>query len=349
MSLPVDVVLCYFAQERSHPVLLISASAAVPVSLTGQRNRVWENGETFRKTDIMENCCDVALYPLGLEPFERPVGLQLSSHLSDKEADSGRVLPDVMFICFRLCHNHLLPLPQAHTLLFYYFFWTLAEYRMGKANDVTSSCFISSGHGGKQQSLYSCVQALPLSGSTMWGFQQSDGKHKSKAYVYSTPETWKTASHAVCVAGHTWRQTACAQCVDAQKTVQMLQMSLKLLIIWNPGHLPLAQFGVSVVCKAQQTGSSVCWSQSPTVKSEQKTPVFTRTQRFGVHESGFFIAVFFFVLLTVNWGRIRVPMAHGAASIVVDAWEAGLYRPEKCFIRKTSAVDIFYYWSPGEN
>lgn len=70
----------------------------------------------------MENCCDVALYPLGLEPFERPVGLQLSSHLSDKEADSGRVLPDVMFICFRLCHNHLLPLPQAHTLLFYYFF-----------------------------------------------------------------------------------------------------------------------------------------------------------------------------------------------------------------------------------
>lgn len=139
---------------------------------------------------------------------------------------------------------------------------------MEKANDVTSSCFISSGHGGKQQSLYSCVQALPLSGSTMWGFQQSDGKHKSKAYVCSTPDTWKTASHAVCVAGHTWRQTACAQRVDTQKTVQMLQMSLKLLIIWNPSHLPLAQFGVSVVCKAQQTGSSACWSQSPTVWAE---------------------------------------------------------------------------------
>jgi len=36
-------------------------------------------------------------------------------------------------------------------------------------------------------------------------------------------------------------------------------------------------------------------------------------------------------------------MAHGAVSVAVDAWEAVLYKPERCFIRKTSAVDIFYY------
>jgi len=75
---------------------------------------VWENGETFRKTDIMENCCDVALYPLGLEPFERPMGLRLSSHLSDKEADSGRVLPDVMFIFQTVSQSLIPPATCAH-------------------------------------------------------------------------------------------------------------------------------------------------------------------------------------------------------------------------------------------
>ena len=81
---------------------------------------MWENGETFRKTDIMENCCDVALYPLGLEPFERPVGLQLSSHLSDKDADSGRVLPDVMFM-FQTVSQSLTSLATStHTFLLFF-------------------------------------------------------------------------------------------------------------------------------------------------------------------------------------------------------------------------------------
>lgn len=67
----------------------------------------------------MENCCDVALYPLGLEPFERPVGLKLSSHLSDKEADLGRVFPDVMFM-FQTVTITYSPLPHAHTFFLYF-------------------------------------------------------------------------------------------------------------------------------------------------------------------------------------------------------------------------------------
>lgn len=104
----------------------------------------------------MENCCDVALYPLGLEPFERPVGLQLSSHLSDKEADSGRVLPDVRFM-FQTVSQSLIP-PATCTHIFLVvcgFFLTLSGYHcihMETANEVTRLCFISSRHGGKQQS-----------------------------------------------------------------------------------------------------------------------------------------------------------------------------------------------------
>lgn len=78
---------------------------------------MWENRETFRKTDIMENCCDVVLYPLGLEPFERPVGLQLSSHLSDKEADWGGVLPDVGFMFQTVSQSLIPPATHAHSIL----------------------------------------------------------------------------------------------------------------------------------------------------------------------------------------------------------------------------------------
>lgn len=180
---------------------------------------------------------------------------------------------------------------------------------MEKANDVTSPCFISSGHGGRQQSLYSCVQALPLAGSTMWGFQQSDGKNKSKAYVYSTPETWKTASHAVCVAGHTWRQTAWAQCVDTQKTILTFQMRWKLLIIWNLGHLPLVQFEVVVVCKAQQTGSSAC-ADHKALQSEQRHQFSQELKDLVLVNQDFLLQLF--VLLTVNWGRCCLLSWHGS-------------------------------------
>lgn len=67
----------------------------------------------------MENCCDGALYPLGLEPLERPVGLQLCSHLFDKEAGWGRVLPDVV-VMFQAVPQSLIPLSCAtcaHVLL----------------------------------------------------------------------------------------------------------------------------------------------------------------------------------------------------------------------------------------
>lgn len=86
---------------------------------------MWEKRETFRITDIMENCCDVALYPLGLEPFERPMGLQLSSHLSDKEAGLGRVLPDVMF-----AFQPLIPPLHMHTQIFGFGFFSF-KYCLG--------------------------------------------------------------------------------------------------------------------------------------------------------------------------------------------------------------------------
>lgn len=77
---------------------------------------MWESKEAFRKTDIMENCCDVALYPLGPEPFERPMCLQLSSHLSDKETDWGRVLPNVVLM-FQTVTITYSPSPHMHTFL----------------------------------------------------------------------------------------------------------------------------------------------------------------------------------------------------------------------------------------
>lgn len=65
----------------------------------------------------MENCCDGALYPLGLEPLERPVGLELCSHLSDKEAGWGRVLPDVV-VMFQAVPQSLIPSHVPHVLMF---------------------------------------------------------------------------------------------------------------------------------------------------------------------------------------------------------------------------------------
>lgn len=78
----------------------------------------WGRAERFRNTDRMENCSDGALYPLGLEPLERPVGFQLCSHLSDREAVWGRVLPDVVLmfqaVSQPLTASHV---PRVHVLL----------------------------------------------------------------------------------------------------------------------------------------------------------------------------------------------------------------------------------------
>lgn len=66
----------------------------------------------------MESCCDGALYPLGLEPLEGPVGLQLCSHLCDREAGWGGELPDVVLmfqaVSQPLTASHV---PHVHVLL----------------------------------------------------------------------------------------------------------------------------------------------------------------------------------------------------------------------------------------
>lgn len=106
----------------------------------------------------MENHCDVALYPLGLEPFERPVGSGLCSHLSDKEAGWGRVLPDVVLM-FQAMSQSLIPSRHMCThFLGLGLLWLLFNtvwvslHAHGNSNDVTRLCFVSLGLGGKQQS-----------------------------------------------------------------------------------------------------------------------------------------------------------------------------------------------------
>lgn len=114
--------------------------------------------ERFRKTDIMENCCDVALYPLGLEPLERPVGLRLCSHLSDKEAGSEGVLPDVVFVFQAVSQSltpsrHMCARSVGLGLLWLIFNTVWASLRAhGNSNGVTRLCFVSLERGGKQQS-----------------------------------------------------------------------------------------------------------------------------------------------------------------------------------------------------
>lgn len=116
----------------------------------------------------------------------------------------------MLCLCFRLCHNHLLPLTTCAYIFGGWFvgvFLTLSGYHcihIETANDVTGLCFISSGHGEKQQNHYNSVQVPPLSGSTIccqgvsvkWILVQL--KNKSKVYMYKMPQTWKTVSCVVC-------------------------------------------------------------------------------------------------------------------------------------------------------
>lgn len=274
----------------------------------------------------MENCCDVALYPLGLEPFERPVGLKLSSHLSDKEADSGRVLPDVTFM-FQTVSQPLIP-PATRAYIFFSCLWvflTLSGYHCihrETANDVTRLCFISSGHGGKQQSRCNSAQVPPLSGSTICCQGMSAKwillwlKNKSKVYMYNMPQTWKTVRHLGCV---------CLAILEDSQSVLNIWTQRRAFTHYEQGVISFFriwvifpwQFWVRVVCRAQQSVSGACWPQNVTAWAEDS----------GFHKDSeiwcSWVRIFslqLFILLTDNWGRIRAEMPH-ATAVLIDAWE----------------------------
>lgn len=85
--------------------------------------------------------------------------------------------------------------------------------------------------------------------------------------------------------------------MDTQKTILTFQMRWKLLIIWNLGHLPLVQFEVVVVCKAQQTGSSAC-ADHKALQSEQRHQFSQELKDLVLVNQDFLLQLF--VLLTVN-------------------------------------------------